>query len=120
MRESMKTMSLLQKGWTGDTTILPLNELMDVATVNGARALDIDTGRIEEGALADLVLVETRSEAFIPNINFESNFIYSANSSCIDTVICDGNILMEGGKVAGEEQLLEKADEMAWKLINAT
>jgi len=27
---------------------------------------------------------------------------------------------MEGGKVAGEEQLLEKADEMAWKLINAT
>jgi len=119
MRESMKTMTLLQKAWTGDTTTLPLNELMDVATINGARALDIDAGRIEEGALADLVLVDTRSEAFTPNINFESNFIYSANSSCIDTVICDGNILMEGRKVAGEEQVLEKADEMAWKLINA-
>jgi hypothetical protein len=60
----------------------------------------------------------TPPAAFVPNINFESNFIYSANSSCIDTVICDGNILMEGRKVAGEEQILEKADEMAWKLIN--
>ncbi|NMB36698.1 MAG: amidohydrolase [Bacteroidales bacterium] len=119
MRESMKTMSLLQKGWTGDTTTLPLNELMDVATLNGARALGIDTGRIEEGALADILLVDTRSEAFIPNINFESNFIFSANSSCIDTVICDGKIVMEGRKVPGEEQILQKADEMAWKLIKS-
>lgn len=119
MRESMKTMALLQKGWTGNTTTLPLNELMDVATINGARALGIDTGRIEEGALADLLLIDTCSEAFVPNINFESNFIFSANSSCIDTVICDGHIVMEGRKVAGEEQILEKADEMAWKLIKS-
>ena len=111
MRESMKTMAR-SKAWTGDTTTLPLNELMDVATINGARALGIDAGRIEEGALADPGTCRYPIEAFVPNINFESNFIYSANSSCIDTVICDGNILMEGRKVAEKSRYWKRL--MKW------
>lgn len=117
MREAMKTMALLQKAWRSDPKALPLDELMDVASANGARALGINAGRIEEGALADLVLVNTRSEAFVPNFNFTSNLIYSANSSCIDTVMVDGRFLMEGRKVDGEDEILENADRMAWKLM---
>ncbi|MBR1538288.1 MAG: amidohydrolase [Bacteroidales bacterium] len=116
IRESMKTMVMLQKAWREDPSALPLEELMDVATVNAARALGIDAGRVEEGALADLVLVDTRSEAFVPSYNFIGNLILSANSSCFDTVIVDGRVVMEGRHVPGEEEILVKAEEMARKI----
>lgn len=117
LRESMKTMALLQKAWRHTPSAMPLDELMDVATVNGAKALGINAGRIEEGALADITLVNTNNEMFTPNINFRSNFIFSANSSCVDTVICDGRILMEGRRIKGEEEIIEGANRTAWKLL---
>lgn len=117
IRESMKTMALMQKAWREDPSAMPLGELMDVATVNAARALGIDAGRVAEGALADLVLVDTRSEAFVPDINFIGNLILSANSSCFDTVIVDGRPVMEGRHVAGEQEILENACRIA-RIIN--
>lgn len=116
MREAMKTMSMLQKAWREDPTALPLHELMDVATLNGAKALCIDAGRIAEGALADISLVNTRSEAFVPDFNFLGNLVFSANSSCFDTLIIDGKVVMEGRKVAGEDEILENANRLSWKL----
>ena len=116
IRESMKTMALLQKAWREDPSAMPLDELMDVATVNAARALGIDAGRVAEGALADLVLVDTRSEAFVPSANFIGNLILSANSSCFDTVIVDGRVVMEGRRVPGEREILEKAEETARRI----
>lgn len=117
VRESMKTMALLQHAWRNDPTAMPLNELMDTATINGARALGINAGRIEEGALADIALVNLRTPELVPDIDFLSNFVFAANSSCIDTVICDGRIVMEGRKVAGEDEIMAKAEEQAWKLM---
>ena len=116
IRESMKTMVMLQKAWREEPSALPLEELMDIATVNAARALDIDAGRVEEGALADLVLVETRSEAFVPSHNFIGNLILSANSSCFDTTIVDGRVVMDGRRVPGEEEILARAEEIARKI----
>ena len=116
IRESMKTMVMLQKAWREDPSALPLDELMDIATVNAARALGIDAGRVEEGALADLVLVDICSEAFVPSHNFIGNLILSANSSCFDTVIVDGRVVMEGRQVPGQEEILVKAEEMARRI----
>lgn len=116
MREAAKTMALMQKAWREDPSAMPLGELMDVASLNGAKALGIDAGQIREGALADIMLVDTSSEAFVPDFNFTSNFIYSANSSCIDTVICDGRILMEKRRVPGEEEIISKTLEIAHNL----
>ena len=112
----MKTMAMVQKAWREDPSAMPLGELMDVATVNAARALGIDAGRVAEGALADLVLVDTRNEAFIPSTNFIGNLILSANSSCFDTAIVDGRVVMEGRKVPGEEEILSRADAIARKI----
>jgi len=117
VRESMKTALLLQRAWRNDPTALQPEELMTVATVNGARALGIDAGRIEVGALADIALIDVRRSAFVPDFNFLSNYILAADSSCVDTLICDGRILMEGRKVAGENEILDKAEEQAWKLM---
>ena len=109
LRESLKTAALMQKAWRNDPAALPLDELMAMGTVNGARGLGLHSGVVEEGALADLILVDTDSPAFVPGYSFRSDFIYSANSSCIDTLICDGRVLMQGGHVEGEEEVLDMA-----------
>jgi 5-methylthioadenosine/S-adenosylhomocysteine deaminase len=54
----------------------------------------------------------------VPNHNLISNIVYSANGSCVDTVICDGEILMEERKVKGEEEIKEKAQEVAYEIVN--
>lgn len=117
MIETMKTTALVQKGWRKDPTAMPLNELIDLATLNGGKALGLNCGVIKENALADIILIDTNSYAFTPNINFKANLIYSANSSCVDTVICDGNILMEGRVVEGESEIIENANRVYKKLI---
>ena len=77
----------------------------------------LKAGRIAEGYLADLCLVDLDIPAFTPNHNFVSNLVYAANGSCIDTVICDGKILMENKKVPGEDEIMEKATEIAYNLM---
>ena len=117
MLEAMKTTAMVQKAWRGDPTAMPLREVMDSATKNGAQSLKIDAGRIEEGALADILLIDINSAAFVPNINFEANLIYAANSSCVDSVICNGEILMEGRVVEGEQEILDNCNRLYRKLL---
>ena len=77
----------------------------------------LKAGRIAEGYLADLCLVDLDIPAFTPNHNFVSNLVYAANGSCIDTVICNGKILMQDKKVPGEEEIMEHTAELAYKLV---
>ena len=106
----------MQKGVNYDPTAMPLNELLDCATVNGAKALRLNTGKIEVGALADLTIIDIDNYAFTPNINFLANLVYSANSSCVDTVICDGKIVMENRNVPGEREILDNVNRLYKKL----
>lgn len=117
LREALKTAAMLQKAWREDPSALPVDELLAMGTVNGARCLGLESGKVEEGALADLILVNTDSPFFIPDYNFKANFIYAANSSCVDTLICDGRVLMRGGKVDGEEEVLARAREEAARFV---
>lgn len=105
MREEMKFASLLAKcvsvssdgtmSNTGDPTLLPAETVMEWATVNGARAFGIDAGEIAEGKVADCILVDLGAERMNPCHNLVSNWVYSASSDCVRTVICDGKIIMK-------------------------
>lgn len=117
LREALKTAALMQKAWRGDPAALPLDELLAMGSVNGASALGINSGTVEEGASADLILVDTDSTFFVPAHDFKANFIYSANSSCIDTLICDGRILMREGRVEGQEEVLAMAKEETQRFL---
>ena len=96
---------------------IPASEIFQAATEAGALAIGLKAGRIAEGYLADLCLVDLDIPAFTPNHNFVSNLVYAANGSCIDTVICDGKILMQDKKVPGEEEIMEHTAELAYKLV---
>jgi len=118
MIETMKLASLLGKAWRKDPTALPCTDIFSAATDVPAEILGINAGRIEVGAKADMCLIDIRQAAFTPNFNLVSNLVYSANSSCIDTVICDGKPLMENRRVTGEEQILSEALDAAKALVS--
>lgn len=104
MREEMKFASLLAKMTSGDPTVLSAEETLKMATRNGAEAFGIHAGKIAEGFLADALLLNLDAPCFATG-EVVSNFVYAANSTVIDTVICDGNILMENRKILGEEEI---------------
>jgi 5-methylthioadenosine/S-adenosylhomocysteine deaminase len=109
MLETMKTAALFQKAWRMDPSAWPLHELMDAATVNGARALGLDTGVIREGAIADLSIVDTANSQFLSPGTFLGNLVYAAHSDVISSVIAGGRFVMRNRVVEGEEEILEGA-----------
>ena len=110
--EAMKTSAIFQKAWRGDPSSLPLKELLDMATVNGAKALRFNGGRLEKRAAADISIIDTDNTFFLSPGSFLANLVYSAHSDCIDSVICDGRFLMRGREIAGESEILAEARKL--------
>ena len=118
MLEALKTAALLQKAWRKNPAAIPLDTLLKIGSENAARAIGLNAGVIAEGKLADIVLIDMNNSWFTPNYDFEANLIYSANSSCVDTVICDGRIIMRGRKVEGEQEILDNAAACGERLMS--
>lgn len=116
--EAMKFAALFQKFAHRDPTVLPAHEAWQLATLGGAQALGIDAGLIQEGRLADLLLVDLRRVELTPRHDDVSNWVYSAHGNIVDTVICDGQVLMKGRRVKGEAEILEKAAQAARELVS--
>lgn len=117
MIEAMKVMSLLQKGWRHEPTAMPAQESLKVASANGYKALGLDGGVIAEGKLADLMLVDLDNIAMVPCNNALSNLAYAAHGDAVDTMICDGKVVMLHRHVEGEEETIREARKAAKKLI---
>jgi 5-methylthioadenosine/S-adenosylhomocysteine deaminase len=105
----MKTSAMIQKAWRDDPSAMPLDELMAMATSNAGKALGLNIGKIEAGALADILIVDTDNYNFLSPGSFEANLVYSAHSDCIDSVICNGKFIMRGRVVPGEKDILAQA-----------
>lgn len=114
--EAMKTSALFQKAWREDPSALPLTELLDMATVNGAKALRFDGGRIAEGAVADISIIETDNTFFLSPGPFLANLVYSAHSDCIDSVIANGRFVMRHREIEGEREILHEARKVLSKI----
>lgn len=117
MLETMKTSAMIQKAWRDDPTAMPLNEIMDMATANGGKALGLPIGRIAEGMAADILIVDMTGHNFLSPGSFEANLIYSAHSDCIESVICNGKFVMRDRVVAGEKEILAEARKVLNKII---
>ena len=112
----MKTASLLAKVTAMDPTLCTAQEAFDIATVHGARMYGLDGGRIVTGKLADCMLVNLDHVQLVPGHNLISNLVYSANGSCVDTTICNGRVLMTGGRVEGEEEIIRQVRNVMARL----
>jgi 5-methylthioadenosine/S-adenosylhomocysteine deaminase len=116
MLETMKTSAMIQKAWRDDPSAMPLSEIMEMATANACVALGLNIGKIEKGALADILIVDTDNYNFLSPGSFEANLIYSAHSDCIDSVICNGEFIMRNRVVPGEKDILAQAKKVLSKL----
>jgi 5-methylthioadenosine/S-adenosylhomocysteine deaminase len=112
----MKTLSLLQKASRWDPTVLPAQQVLDFATLGGAKALGLadQIGSIEVGKRADLVILDGRSPSLRPMMpgTIVSNIVYSAGRGDVKTVLCDGKAVMLERKVTSlnEERVLDESE----------
>lgn len=120
MVRTMATMSCLKEVRL-DASVMTAETVLEMATINGARAalMEKDIGSLEVGKKADLVIFDATSGEWVPNINPISNLVYSASGSSADTVIIDGKLVMEGRQLQGidEKNSVEKANKVAMDLI---
>ena len=101
MIEEMQTTSMLQKMISNDPTILDAYSTIELATVNAAKALGMEDslGKIKEGYLADIILIDMLKPHLIPNFSSYSNIIFSAQGSDVKTVIINGKVVMKNYKL---------------------
>lgn len=84
-----------------NTTVMPPERVVEMATINGARCAlwEEEIGSLEVGKKADVTLFNARTPQWQPLYNPVSNLVYSATGGSADTVVCDGRILMEGRRL---------------------
>lgn len=121
MFEEMKTAALLQKIRYMDPTVLQAQQVLEMATTDGAKSLGLEktVGSLEVGKKADIILIDFRKPHLTPLHDPYANIVYSARGSDVDTVIVDGKLLMEGRKVKtlDEEEVMQKAQRTASDLL---
>ena len=118
MLETAKFASLAQKVAANEPTVLPADESLALITKNGADVLRTGGGSIAEGSAADLLLIDLLLPEMTPFHNLDSNLVYSAHGGCVDTTICNGVVLMQNRVVPGEAEILRRASEVTYDLVN--
>ncbi len=116
MQEEAKFASMMAKCNYGPETF-PVKQVLHSCTLEGANVFGVDGGEIAVGKLADALIVSLDNERFVPNHCFESNWIYASTCEAIDTMICDGKVIMRHRKVEGEEEILAQAKERCEMLL---
>ena len=123
MFEEINLAALVNKGVTGDPLAVPSKTSVKMATLNGAKAMGLGSsiGSIEDGKKADIILIDTEKPHFYPKYNLISSLSYCAKASDVDTVIVDGNILMEKRILTtiDIEMVKSKVNESVKRLMNS-
>ena len=119
MFEEMKAAALIHKINNLDPTLIPSNYALEMATINGAKTLGLnDTGSLEPGKKADLILIDFRKPHLTPLYNPVSHLVYSCNGGDVDTTICNGEILMKNRKfVLDAGKIMKKVEEIKEDLL---
>ena len=109
--QEMKTTAVAQKCAHSRPDLFAAGEVWRMATENAYTAFRLDMG-LRAGALADLSLIDLKKPWFCPlaDDNIVSHLVYSAQGG-VETTIVGGRVLMRGGVIPGEEEILERAQE---------
>ena len=120
MFEEMHLAAILHKGVGRDPTLLPQNEVLKMATVNGARLQGrTDTGTLEVGNKADIIAVDMDRPHLTPCIDPVSNLLYAAQAADVCMTMADGRILYENGAflTLDRDRILAEARQAACRLL---
>lgn len=108
-----KHLALLQKHSAADAAAASAEDVLAIAT--GAAAPLLGARPLEAGAPADFILVRTETPALGLG-SLAAGLVYSASGAVVDTTVVAGRVLMRGGVVDGEAEILERARERAVRI----
>ncbi len=115
MFREMDLAAKLQKFSRMDPTALPAEQTVAMATITGARALHIDrqTGSLEIGKKADMIIVDTTAPHATPMYDVYAQLVYALQNSDVRTTIINGKIVMEDRRLLtlDEAAILARAAE---------
>ncbi len=107
----------LHRESSGEQPGVSAEQALEMATLNGARSLGMDQwiGSLEPGKKADLVMHDYGRPEWRPGLDPVTSLVYSAQSTGVDTVIVDGQVILEGGHFPhlDEERLYRRIDQAA-------
>jgi len=116
MFEEMDVAAKQQKFARMDARALPAMQVVEMATITGARALHLERqiGSLEVGKKADLIIVDTAAPHATPMYNVYSAIVYALKSSDVRTTVVGGKALMEDGHMLtlDEPAILAKAAQI--------
>lgn len=108
----MTRASMLQKVDSLDSTVTPIETILEMATINGAEAAGFDqVGKLEEGWKADIIGLTTDVTRAAPLHDVLSHLVFSARGDDVEFTMVDGNVLMRDGevKVADADRIRHEA-----------
>ncbi|MET0305556.1 MAG: amidohydrolase [Solirubrobacterales bacterium] len=111
----LKTFALVQRHASGDPTVLPATEALEVASGARAALLNGCAEPLAPGAPADFLLLRGNSPELGVG-DLASGLVYAASGSAVDTTVVAGRVLMRGGEVEGVEEIVARAAERARRL----
>jgi 5-methylthioadenosine/S-adenosylhomocysteine deaminase len=121
MFTEMRSMALLQKAMHGPD-VIPAKQALRIATIGGAIALGLgkQIGTLEAGKQADVAVVNLRSLHSSPYLDPVSALVYSAQTSDVQSVVIDGQVVMKDGELLtlDERAVIEDASRAGTELIN--
>ena len=118
--EEMDLATKLQKISRMDPRALPAEQVVEMATIDGARALHLEKqiGSLEAGKKADLIIVDINAPHATPMYNVYSEIVFALKATDVRTVIIAGRPIMEERKMLtlNEEEILQRAKEYQKKV----
>jgi len=118
--EQMRLAALTQKFIHNDATTMPLEEIIRIGFLGGAQVCrEPNLGSLEPGNLADIVLIRQDRAASHPRLNIASNLVYTLNAGDVDTVICNGQVLMQNRKLLtlNKSEIIQEVEMRLKRLV---
>ena len=119
--QAMRRVQLVHQLMSRDLFLLPPGKLLEMVTIDAARALgwDDEIGSLEVGKKADVIVVDLRQAHLAPDLMVVHRLVYEAVGNDVETVVVDGRVLMEGGRILSVDQagVLDRAQAESTKLI---
>ena len=121
MFEEMKTAAYLQKVKTKRPTSITAYDILKMATIEGAKVLGMENeiGTLEVGKKADMIFIKTDKIHLCPDNDVCTNIVYSANGADVDSVMIDGNLIMQNRKMINlnEREVMRQVKKIAKRLL---
>jgi len=117
MISEMRTAALVTKVVAGDASAMPAHKAIEMATLNGARALGQDhlIGSLENGKQADIIAISMDDISQIPIYRPESNIVYSTQASQVRHAWCRGTPILREGKLTTINTTLIRDRAIKWQ-----